>query len=231
MNDNEEAKQDVWLEASQQVASKLGITYTNGELDVTRKSLLKSMGGWLGIAESIVPTLAFVFTYQLTSNIWLSIVLAGSLSAIALIRQLIVRSALTQAVVGALSIALTIWLTLRDNNASDYFLQGLILNCVYLGVGLLTLLIRWPFVGVIVGFLIGEGFTWRKKRSHMSRFVVATAIWCSLYIVRLVIEVPLYLSNNLAALGAAKLILGVPFYAITLWLIWLVIKPLIRRAS
>jgi Protein of unknown function (DUF3159) len=223
-------KQDVWLEASQQVAAKLGLTFNNGELDVTGSSIVKSMGGWLGIAESVLPTIVFVTTFQLTSNIWLAIALSGSLSLAALVRQLIVRSALTQAVVGALSIGLTIWLTLRDNNASDYFLQGLITNSIYLGIGLLSMLLRWPFVGIFVGFLIGEGFTWQKKRGHFSRFMAATALYTGLYALRLSIEVPLYLGHNLSALGAAKLILGIPLYAITLWLIWLVIKPLIRRA-
>ncbi len=231
MSDSSENKPDVWLEASKQIASKLGITYENGDLAVSRGSIVKSMGGWLGIAESILPTLVFVFTYQLSSNIWLSIVLSGALSLAALVRQLIVRSALTQAVVGALSIALTIWLTLRDNNASDFFLQGLVTNSIYLAVGLMSVLVRWPIIGIVVGFLIGEGFTWRAKKSHFNRFVAATAIWCGLYILRLGIEIPLYLAHNLSALGAAKLILGVPFYAITLWLMWLVVKPLIRRAS
>ncbi len=231
MNHQEPEKQDIWLQASKQVASTLGLTYANGELDVTSKSIVKSMGGWLGITESILPTLVFVTTFQLSKDIWLSIVLSGALSVAALIRQLIVKSALTQAVVGALSIALTIWLTLRDNNASDYFLQGLVTNSAYLAIALLSIAVRWPFVGLFVGFLIGEGFTWRKKASHFKRFTAATGIYASLYILRLSVEIPLYLSNNLSALGAAKLILGIPFYAITLWLIWLVIKPLIRRAS
>lgn len=231
MNDTETPKPDVWLEASQQIASRLGITYNNGELDVSGRSIIKSMGGWLGIAESVLPTVVFVATFQFSANIWLAIGLSGSLSLAALVRQLIVKSALTQAVVGALSIALTIWLTLRDNNASDYFLTGLLTNSAYLAVGLISIAVRWPFVGVFVGFLIGEGFTWRKKPSHFKRFLAASAIYCGLYVLRLVIEVPLYLAHNLSALGAAKLILGIPLYAIVLWLIWLVIKPLIRRTS
>ena len=226
----ESTKPDIWLEASKQVASKLGITYTNGELDVTGSSIVKSMGGWFGIAESVLPTIVFVSTFQITANIWLAILFSGALSLAALIRQLIVRSALTQAFVGALSIALTIWLTTRDNNASDYFLQGLITNSSYLAVALISLAIRWPLVGVLIGFLIGEGFSWRKKASHFKRFSAATAIYCALYVLRLGVEIPLYLSHNLSALGAAKLILGIPFYAITLWLIWLVVKPLIRLA-
>ena len=231
MNHQEPEKQDIWLQASKQVASTLGLTYVNGELDVTSKSIVKSMGGWLGITESILPTLVFVTTFQLSKDIWLSIVLSGALSVAALIRQLIVKSALTQAVVGALSIALTIWLTLRDNNASDYFLQGLVTNAAFLTATVLSMVLRWPIVGVFIGFLTGEGFTWRQKQGHFRRFMLATGIYGGLFLLKLSVEIPLYLSNNLSALGAAKLILGIPFYAITLWLIWLVIKPLIRRAS
>ena len=223
--------EDVWGQASQQIAKSLGITYTNGELELTKGSLTKSFGGWLGITESILPTIVFIFIYQITANVWMAVFVSGGLSLVALVRQLIVKTALTQAVVGVLSIGITIWLTLRDNNASDFFLQGLITNSLYLLVALISLVIRWPIVGVIVGFLIGEGFSWRKKPAHFKRFAAATAIYCSIYLVRLVIEVPMYLANNLAALGAAKLVLGIPLYAVALWLMWLVVKPLIRRAT
>jgi hypothetical protein len=230
MEQGKPASQDAWLEASKQVAAKLGLTFSNGELDVTGRSIVNTMGGWLGIAESVLPTLVFISIFQFTANIWLSIACSASLSLAALVRQLIVRSALTQAVVGALSIALTIWLTLRDNNASDYFLPGLVTNSIYLVVGILSMAARWPLVGVFIGFLIGEGFSWRKIASHYKRFMAATAIFTGLYALRLAIEVPLYLSHSLSALGAAKLILGIPFYAITLWMIWLVVKPIIRRS-
>ncbi|MEY4366661.1 MAG: hypothetical protein RLZ28_76 [Actinomycetota bacterium] len=227
----EKPADDAWSQASKQIAASLGVTYNNGELELTKGSIKKSFGGWLGIAESILPTIVFIFTYQLSANVWLAVFLSGGLSLIALIRQMIVRTALTQAVVGVVSIGVTIWLTLRDNNASDFFLQGLITNSAYLAVALISLVVRWPIVGLIVGFLIGEGFSWRKKPGHFNRFAAATAIYCSMYILRLAVEVPMYLANNLSALGAAKLILGIPLYAVTLWMMWLVVKPLIRRAS
>lgn len=222
---------DVWSQASKQVAASLGITFNNGELELSKGSITKSLGGWLGITESILPTIVFIFVYQLTSNVWLSVILSGGLSLLALVRQLIVKSALTQAIVGVISIGITIWLTLRDNNASDFFLQGLITNSAYLLVALVSLAIRWPLVGLLVGFLIGEGFTWRQKPSHFKRFMLATGIYCGMYVLRLVVEVPMYLAQNLSALGAAKLILGIPLYAVTLWTMWLVVKPLIRRAT
>ena len=222
---------DVWSQASKQISASLGITFNNGEIELTKGSISKSFGGWLGISETILPTIIFILVYQLTSNVFLAVGLSGGLSLIALIRQLIVKSALTQAVVGVLSIGLTIWLTLRDNNASDFFLQGLITNSAYLLVALISLAVRWPIVGLVVGFVIGEGFAWRSKRAHFNRFALATAIYCSMYLIRLSVEVPLYLASNLSALGAAKLILGIPLYAVTLWVMWLVVKPLIRRAS
>ena len=48
-----------------------------------------------------------------------------------------------------------------------------------------------------------------------------------MFALRLVVEVPLYLAGAQAVsyLGAARLILGVPLYAVTLWFIWLLVAP------
>ena len=42
---------------------------------------------------------------------------------------------------------------------------------------------------------------------------------------RLVVQVPLYLADNVVALGTTRLIMGVPLYALGLWLAWLVSRP------
>ena len=45
-----------------------------------------------------------------------------------------------------------------------------------------------------------------------------------MFAIRVGVEVPLYLASNDAALGVAKLVLGVPLYAIVLLLTWLLIR-------
>ena len=48
-----------------------------------------------------------------------------------------------------------------------------------------------------------------------------------MFALRLVVEVPLYLAGEsaLSALGVARLVLGVPLYAVCLWFAWLIARP------
>jgi hypothetical protein len=42
---------------------------------------------------------------------------------------------------------------------------------------------------------------------------------------RLAVQLPLYLSEHINALGAMRLIMGVPLYAFGLWIAWLISRP------
>jgi hypothetical protein len=52
-----------------------------------------------------------------------------------------------------------------------------------------------------------------------------------MFALRLVVEVPLYLASNAAALAVAKLILGLPLYAIVLIATWLIIRSVFAPAD
>lgn len=71
---------------------------------------------------------------------------------------------------------------------------------------------------------------WRHdpaRRDEKRRYVAATWVFAALFAIRLAVEVPLYLGGeaSLGALGIARLVLGVPFYALTLWFMWLLLRP------
>ena len=53
---------------------------------------------------------------------------------------------------------------------------------------------------------------------------IATVLWALLPAIRLAVEVPLYLAEAADGLAIAKLVLGVPLYAILLWVTWLLIR-------
>ena len=42
---------------------------------------------------------------------------------------------------------------------------------------------------------------------------------------RLAVQVPLYFANNVEVLGATRLIMGLPLYALGVWLAWRVRLP------
>ncbi len=58
-------------------------------------------------------------------------------------------------------------------------------------------------------------------------------IWVGLFVVRLAVQLPLYLAEELVALGVAKTAMGFPVFALAIWLSYLVMRKEIdlRRIS
>jgi hypothetical protein len=119
----------------------------------------------------------------------------------------------------------------QGGHASDYFALGLLTNLGYFTAMLLSIFIRFPIIGVLVSGFTSKGFGWRKQRNLLRRFDAATALWVGLFGVRLAVEFPLFLANALEPLGIVKIVMGVPLYAVTLWLTWLVIRPTFTAAQ
>jgi hypothetical protein len=216
-------------EQKKNAAQRLGLRIEGQEAVFDSKSLLASLGGWSGIIESTIPATAFLVVYTFTKNVLLSVLISGSLSVISIIRQLIIKKPISQAVVGLVMIAISTYLATRQSgSAKDYFIPGFITNLGYGSVLLVSVLVRWPLIGLAVGYFKGWGISWRKDKQLRGRFDLVTGMWCALFGARLAVEVPLYVTNNIEALGITKLLMGLPLYALTLWFSWLSLRSVIR---
>ena len=211
-------------------ASRLGLHNDAGELSINKQSVLGAVGGWLGIVESILPAMVFVTVLATTKNTVLSVLSAASISAIFLIVQIIRKKPLTQAIAGAIGIAISAFLPLRDGgHAADYFLQGFFTNAAYLAVLTVSLMVRWPLIGVLIGLLVGDNKTWRQNKSKVRRFQAATLVWVALFSARLLVQVPLYFAGQTELLGIFRIAMGVPLYALCIWFTWLLVRGVINQ--
>jgi len=209
------------------VAKKLGLESTENGYELNRKSLLDSIGGPLGIAEAVLPATLFSLSYALTQDALTAVVLAAGSSVIFILVRLIQRKALTQAIVGALAIALAAFLALREGGqAADYFVPGFITNASYGTVMLLSVLIGRPIMGYIAQLLFGIK-DWRQDKRTYRRLRMVTLIWVGFFAARLGVQLPLYFSGLVEALALSRAIMGAPAYAGLLALTWV----LLRRIS
>ena len=87
----------------------------------------------------------------------------------------------------------------------------------------ISLLVRRPLVGVIVGLLTGDEH-WRHDAAKLKVAYVATVLWLLLSGLRLAVQVPLYLADLPDALAATKLLMGVPLYLGLLWATWMLVR-------
>ncbi|MEN9714421.1 MAG: hypothetical protein RLZZ164_1085 [Actinomycetota bacterium] len=214
----------------EQLAAKLGISKVDGKHQLDHRSLLQGMGGWHAILESVLPGFAFVLTFAITRTDTVAVIVAVVLSALFLIWRLAKRQSVLNAIVGLVGIGLAAWLALRDGGSGrDYFVTGFYTNGAYFTVLALSVLVRFPIIGLLLGFVLGEGLSWRTNKYEMRVFTTATALLAGVFALRLAVQLPLYFANQLEALAIAKLVLGLPLYASVIWIEWLLIRNLLAR--
>lgn len=210
----------------EQAAKKLGLEQTENGYALSRSSLLESVGGPLGIAEAIVPAFAFSIAFAFSSSAVVAVSIAVSLSVTFIAIRLFQRKSLTQALIGLAAVGLAAFLALRDGgSAADYFLPGLITNASYGSVLLISVLIGRPIIGYVAQLIFGlQG--WRQSKVLKRRFQTVTLIWVGFFSARLLVQVPLYLAQEVEALAIARAIMGAPAYAALLALTWVLIRRL-----
>lgn len=211
------------------VAKRLGLENTEKGYELNRKSLLESIGGPLGIAEAVLPATLFSLAYAFSQDALTAVMLAAGSSVIFIIVRLIQRKALTQALVGALAIALAAFLALREGGqAADYFVPGFITNASYGSVMLVSVLIGRPIMGYVAQLLFGIK-DWRQDRPTYRRLRLVTLIWVGFFAARLSVQLPLYFAGLVEALALSRAIMGAPAYAGLLALTWVLLRKIATR--
>ncbi len=206
-------------------------------------SLASSVGGVRGVLEALAPGIVFVVVYLITFELTPTLVASLGVALLAVLVRLVQRTPVTQAFSGVAGVLIGVLWAWRSGDARDFFAFGLWTNGAYLVACLISVAARWPLVGIVVealraGFGTAQtttenpfaGFSrWRLDRALVRRYQIATGVWATLFAARLAVQLPLYLEeeNSIGWLGTARLVMGVPLWALTMWLTWV----LVRRPS
>ena len=207
----------------------------NPVADVTSErppSIADAVGGPLGVAESALPAAAYVLTYTVSGqDTTAALVVAVGLGAIFGIARLLRRQTVQFALAGLGGLALSAYVVSRTGRAEDFFLPGLLANAGYAGAYLISILVRWPLLGIIVATLRGGDMSWRQDPEQVRAFSRASWVWVGLFSLRLAVQLPLYLASALTALGVARIAMGIPLFAVGIWLSWLILRPRLPAAA
>lgn len=228
--EREQSASDIVGAALGGAARRAGLDPT--ESDATHRVVWSAMGGWRGILESVLPSLAFVILFTIRPEpLILPLGVSVGLAAVFTIVRLLQKSPPSAAVGGLVAAAAAAALALWTGRGEDNFVPGLITNAVY-GTGMLvSALIGWSLIGLAVGFLMGEGTAWRRDRRKRRAFLWLGIAWAALFFARLAVQLPLYLAGDVTALGTLKLIMGLPLFAPLIAVTWLVVRALYPRPA
>ncbi|MFN8077395.1 MAG: DUF3159 domain-containing protein [Kineosporiaceae bacterium] len=195
-------------------------------------SVLEVMGGVRGIIESALPALVFSVSYPFVDQVRPCAVAAIAVALIILAVRLGQRQPLTPAVSAFVGVLIAAWVATRTGKAENFFLLTILKNAAWMAAYLVSMLVRWPLLGIFLGQLFGEGFAWRKDPPRRRVYMIATGIWAAMFGLRLVIELALYLPGKVTWLGIATIPLGLPLFAVVLLATWVVVRtvPPTRQA-
>ena len=117
-----------------------------------RHLVLDQLGGWRGMLDATLPTVAFVVANSL-AGLRPGIVAALATAVLLFGLRLVRRESVQQASSGLFGVAIAVAIAAASGQARDFFVPGLIRNAA-LGVVLIgSIAVRWPLVGVVAEFL------------------------------------------------------------------------------
>ncbi|WP_017588565.1 DUF3159 domain-containing protein [Nocardiopsis ganjiahuensis] len=206
---------------------------TEGTVEaLVRTKLAEALGGKRGMVETAIPTLAFTISYIISSELRLSIMLGVGAALLLGVIRLVQRSSVQYVITSLFGIGLAAVFAMRSGNAEDAFLPGIIYNAVYAVVLSISVLVRWPAIGLMIGPFIGnkEDFTsWRSNPAVVTLASRLTWLLVLPCVIRVLVQYPLWLAanndwaNTFALLGLSKVAMGWPLqvaaFAGMVWLL------------
>ena len=126
--------------------------------------------------------------------------------------------------IGLLGVCVAALIALRTGRAEDFFLVQLLSNAASALAWAVSIVVRWPLLGLVVGAVLGQRARWRRDPALLRAYSRASWVWVLQYVVRLVVFLPLYLAGQVVALGVARVALTWPLIAGCLAVSWWVIR-------
>lgn len=192
---------------------------------VDEPSLVQALGGRKGLLDSALPAVTFVITYLSTGQrmamaVSAALVVGGVVAGLRLAR----RDSLRHVAAGFAGVALSVVVASTTGRPVDYFLPSLLSNTAAAIAWAVSIWIRRPLLGVVVG-AVTRSKAWRTDPVMLRAYQRASWIWTASFVLRVLVMTPLWLSDQLLALGVAKVVMGWPMVLVVIWLSWQVLEP------
>jgi hypothetical protein len=192
--------------------------------EFVRYQLSQSLGGARGMIESALPFIAFTIAWVITRQLYPAIAAAVVTAMLLAVIRLIQRQSIKYVVQAVIPTAIAVLIATRTGRAQDVFLPGIIYNGALAVLSIVTVAIRKPLVGFIIGAAVGDPTGWTRDSGLVKMTSKLTLVLAVPYVARFVIQLPLFLAGQVVLLGIAKVILGWPLLIAALTVIGLMLS-------
>ena len=236
-----------------------------------RQMVLDSLGGWRGMVDATLPTVAFIVANSidgLRTGIWAAVAAALLIFLFRIVR----RESVQQAVSGLLGVAIAVAIAAYTGQARDYFIPGIVRNSAIALALFGSVALRRPLVGYAAEFFApshlgtmaatsipglrgrfdranaavqrrpppepvagadtadpGPEQHWRDDPRALRAYSWLTVLWAATFALRVLVQTPLYLRDEVELLGTVSLVLGLPVTGVALVVTLYVVSRLHRH--
>ncbi len=192
--------------------------------ELVRYELGRTLGGPRGMVEAALPFVGFTVAWVSSRSLYPSLGVALGVAVVLAVVRLVQRSSLKYVAQAVVPTAIAALIATRSGRAEDVFLPGILYNGALAVVSLLTVAIRRPLVGFVVGAALEDPVGWAKDRALVRMTSRLTLVLAVPYVLRFVVQLPLFLTGQVVWLGVAKVVLGWPLLVAALAVIGLLLS-------
>jgi hypothetical protein len=189
-----------------------------------RHPLRVLLGGPWGAVESMAPTVLFVLAYFASGNsLAVAVGVALGVALLLAIVKIARREKPVRVLSGLLGVAIAALFAAYQDDPMGFFEVRVLANILSALAFAVSIIVRRPLMGVIIGPLMGTGMRWRQDPDLLKAYSRVTWLWAILSLIRAAIQIPLIQAGQLGWLGATPFL----FYglvAITIAASWWMIK-------
>lgn len=189
------------------------------------ESLADLLGGRRGAVDATLPPVAFAAGWLLGGHsLWAGIgaaVVAGTAVAGWRLRR---GDRPRSVLIGLLAVCVAALIALRTGRAEDFFLLQLLSNAASALAWMVSIAVRWPLLGVVVGVALRQRSRWRRDPALLRAYGRGSWVWAASYLLRVAVFLPLYLAGQVLALTVARVALSWPLVAAALAVSWVVVR-------
>ena len=178
--------------------------------EFVRYELGKSLGGARGMVESALPFIAFTIAWVIGRQLYPAIGAAVGIALVLVFVRLLQGQSIKYVAQAVIPTAIAVLVATRTGRAQDVFLPGILYNGALAVLSIASVIIRKPLVGFIIGAAVGDPTGWTKDRGLVTMTSKLTLVLAVPYVTRFVIQMPLFLAEQVVLLGVAKVVLGWP---------------------
>lgn len=184
------------------------------------QTLLEQMGGFTGLVATTLPVLVLV-PVNSAYGLQPALLAALAVAVVVLLWRLARKESLQPAISGFIGVAFCAAIAWFMGDAKGYFVYGIWYSLILAIAFVVSIVVRWPLVGVIWRGINGEDQRWRTNREAVRGYSIATAAWAVLFLARFAVQQWLYLQDSTEALGYTRIAMGWPLtilaVLVTVW--------------